>query len=261
MTYAKKSLGQNFLSDGNYIRKIIQSVNLSLNNDILEIGPGRGAITSNLAGSGHQLWCVEKDRPLAELLKEKFSENSKVKIIEGDFLKINFTEIFGSTQKQIRVVGNLPYNVGAPILIKLLKNGKYFSDLFLMFQKEVAKRIVAKPSTKDYSLLTIWSEVYADRQVLFDLPPTVFKPAPKVTSSFVHFKLRPIPLIESNHAEEFFIWTAKLFQQRRKTIFSVLKGMKNIDLEKVKKILPAQTRAEALSVVELVALFKQTAVF
>lgn len=259
--YAKKSLGQNFLSDGNYIRKIIQAVSPSSNHDILEIGPGRGAITSELVGRCRHLWCVEKDQPLADLLKEKYLGDSKIKIIEGDFLKIDFEEIFKLGEKNIRVAGNLPYNVGAPILIKLLKNGKYFSELFLMFQKEVAKRIVAKPSTKDYSLLTVWSEIYADRKILFDLPPTVFKPVPKVTSSFVHFKLRNEPLIESKYADDFFIWIARLFQQRRKTILSVLKGMQDINLEKVKKILPAQVRAEALSVQELVSLFKQVIVF
>ncbi len=257
--FAKKSLGQNFLSDPNSIRKIIRYIQAESNKNILEIGPGRGALTGHLSEFAHNLVLVEKDKSLYELLQGAQAARQSmaldchnITLHNADFLDLDLSTIIPQGKTFI-AVGNLPYNVASPILIKLFKSSSFFSDFYLMFQKEVAIRLVAKPSTKDYSLLTVWTQVYAQAEILFDLPPTVFRPRPKVTSSFVHFKLRQKPLVDEDHRERFFNFVAHLFQKRRKTILSAMKGREGIDT--LKMLLEDKQRAETMSVDELLELF------
>lgn len=239
--HPKKSLGQNFLTDPNYKRKIIHAVESIKPQTILEIGPGRGALTSELAKICKKLWLVEKDDDLCDQLKQQFQQNN-IDIFHDDFLNVNLNSIFNDPAQLITVVGNLPYNVASQIFIKLLENRKYFDHLFLMFQKEVAKRFVAKPKTKDYGLLSLWAQIYTDCKILFNLPPTVFFPKPKIHSSFVYFKIKEQPLIGDKEAPNFWVLMKKLFQQRRKTIKAVLKDS---------RIAP-RIRAEELSPEELI---------
>ncbi|HBF13107.1 MAG TPA: ribosomal RNA small subunit methyltransferase A [Deltaproteobacteria bacterium] len=240
----KKSLGQNFLVDGNYQRKIFEAVCCTNPSNIMEIGPGREALTQHFVKRAGHLLVVEKDRELASHLIEKYSKG--VRVVEADFLECDLSALFGEEKNWV-VVGNLPYNVASQIFIKLVQNRKYFSDLFLMFQKEMAARFVAKPSTKDYGLLSLWAQIYTAPKILFHLPPTVFKPQPKVNSSFVHFKIKTQPLIEESEEENFWILMRLLFQQRRKTMGSVLKKKKIDFPESYQKV-----RAEELTVEELV---------
>ena len=172
----KKSLGQNFLIDQNYKRKILGAVLAKTGSTILEIGGGKGILTEGLALSASHLWVVEKDHRLAELLREKFCGNAKVEVVCEDFLEME------APPPSPIVVSNLPYNIASQIFIKLIENRKNFSELFLMFQKEMALRFVAKPRTKDYGLLTLWAQIYTDCRILFHLPPTAFSPRPKVSS-------------------------------------------------------------------------------
>ncbi|MDO8519750.1 MAG: rRNA adenine dimethyltransferase family protein, partial [Deltaproteobacteria bacterium] len=246
---------------------------------VLEIGPGKGAITSALAEKCGELVLVEKDDRLAADLREKYSGRENVTVITGDFLKIQIPpnppfskggapeatfpakfpplsakgRISPSAEKRggrgdLKAVGNLPYKVASQIFIRLIENRTHFSDLFLMFQKEMALRFTAKPSTKDYGLLTLWGTIYSDAQILFHLPPSSFSPAPKVESSFVHFKIKDKPLLLDKEAPDFFKLMRRLFQQRRKTIQSVVKELRG-------KI-PPTARAEAMTVEQLINLYK-----
>jgi len=213
---AKKSLGQNFLVDPNYQRKILRAVQSSESDTIVEIGPGRGAITQHLLTLNKKLVLIEKDTELARNLEEQYAEQN-VKVVCGDFLDINLDEILN---ERAAVVGNLPYNVSTQIFIKLLSQSQYFDDLFLMFQKEVAQRCVSPKGGKTYGVLSLWTKIFSDAEKLFDLPPTAFKPQPKVTSSFVKFKLNG-----ANYAEnrELIKFIKLLFSSRRKKIATSLK--------------------------------------
>ena len=241
---AKKSLGQNFLKDPHYRQKIIEALSLSEKDRVLEIGPGLGALTNDIAEKCGELMLVEKDEALAFALEKKYSGNPKVTVITGDFLKIQIPEGNGD----IKVVGNLPYNVASQIFFRLIQNRKNFSELFLMFQKEMALRFVASPSTKDYGLPTLWASIYTEAKILFHLPPNAFNPVPKVHSTFVHFKMRETPLLREEESEDFFTMMRLLFQQRRKTIQSTMK--------KLRGKVPPTARAEAMTVGELIDLFR-----
>lgn len=251
MVVAKKSLGQNFLIDGNYQRKIIQSVLELKPHTLLEIGPGQGALTQHFIHQGFKVIVVEKDKQLAGLLQDNWGEN--LQVIEGDFLIIDLKKL---PPHNIHVVGNLPYNVSSQILIRLLENHKQFDHLNLMFQKEVALRCTAKPATKDYGLLSLWSQIYTEPTLLFHLPPTAFKPQPKVSSSMIHFKMRPIPLIQDSQAQNFWTLMRKIFQQRRKTLRHVL-VKEGYTKEFLANHIADNLRAETLSPNELISLFNK----
>jgi 16S rRNA (adenine1518-N6/adenine1519-N6)-dimethyltransferase len=246
----KKSLGQNFLIDGNYQRKIVDAVKgANSSAHILEIGPGQGALTAHFVGMAKEYSAIEKDRDLVPVLIEKFSLENKV--IHADFLEVDLK--FLKPQAPWIAAGNLPYNVASQIFIRLIEHREYFSDLFLMFQKEMALRFVALPRTKDYGLLSLWSQIYTDCKLLFHLPPTVFRPQPKVYSSFVHFKLKAQPLIGQSEEANFWPLMRRLFQQRRKTLGALLKkDYPHLNPDLLKK------RAEELSVEALVKLYRDS---
>lgn len=243
---AKKSLGQNFLIDGNYQRKIIEAVQDDYQDQpILEIGPGRAALTQHLCGFAKSLTLVEKDTELAKDLKQRFAGDNHVKVIQADFLDLNLKS---HIEPKTVVVANLPYNVASQILIKIFSHQYLFEKLYLMFQREVGNRCVAKPKTKDYGIFSIWSQLFSDVEKLFDIPPTAFRPQPKITSTFLRFDLK-----EVDYADEklFISFIRRLFNQRRKKISTTLKP--SID----KKHFPhfADKRAEELSLLELKELF------
>jgi 16S rRNA (adenine1518-N6/adenine1519-N6)-dimethyltransferase len=257
--FAKRSLGQNFLIDKNYQQKIISSLGDLNQKTVLEIGPGRGAISQHLIEQPlKKLILIEKDTDLALALRNKYQDLDFIKIINEDFLKVNLSEIF-KPHEQVIVVGNLPYNISSQIFIKLVQNHQYFSKLYLMFQKEMAKRFHAQPKTKDYGLLTIWSLIYSETKKLFDLPPTVFKPQPKVVSSFLEFKLFKNPKIKDHQIEDFFKIIKDLFNQRRKTIHAILKKKINSEIlnEKSFQEFIGKKRVEEMGLEELIQLFEK----
>lgn len=218
---AKKSLGQNFLVDGNYQTKIANAIFRKYQDEpIIEIGPGQGALTQHLIAKASSLILVEKDRDLAHHLNEQFKNNDKVTVIQGDFLEVNLDDHLKTNQKHF-VIGNLPYNISSQILIKLFQHSNLFQSLFLMFQKEVALRCLAKHGGKDFGMLAIWVQLFAKGEKLFDLPPTVFRPRPKVMSSFVQFDL-----LNTDYGahEKFLEFCRILFTQRRKKISTTLKN-------------------------------------
>ena len=216
----KKSLGQNFLKEKNIIEKIVSSIDIS-GQDILEVGPGTGNMTEFiLEKKPNKVFVVEKDNTLSKYLRNKF--NDKINIINEDILKIDPGSL---SKKKLIVFGNLPYNISSQILsnwIKNLKEEPWFSDLVLMFQKEVANRIISKKNTSNYGRLTILSQWRLKIEKLFDVSPNCFNPKPKVDSSVLHFENKKKFKKISNIKNLEYV-TNILFGQRRKMIKHTLK--------------------------------------
>lgn len=248
---AKKSLGQNFLIDGNIQRKIVQAALVANPSHIIEIGPGQGALTQHLLKENLPLTLIEKDHHLADELQKKHGET--VRVITGDFLKIDFSTL---GDEVFTFVGNLPYNVSSQILLKILHaTNLNWSSLVFMFQKEVARRCVAKAGSDDYGILGVQCEIFSEAELLFDVPPTVFRPQPKVWSSVVRFKKRQEVSFEQEKG--FVEFVRKAFGQRRKKLGTVLKiSQQNREFfpEHIKEML--EKRAEVLGLAELKGLYQ-----
>ncbi len=257
---AKRSLGQNFLVDPNYIRKIVDSLELSASDTVVEIGSGRGAITEHLVESGAKVVAVELDREFVPMLREAFAENDNFSINEADATKVNFEElIVANSRSAIRdphstkLVANLPYYISTPILQHLSTQRHLFESLVLMFQKEVVDRITAKPGNSGRGFLTVLAEGAFHVEKLFDVPPTAFRPVPKVTSSVARFVPKP-QLIDDEEAFRDLISIA--FAQKRKTILNNLKVTYSDVKEKIERSgIDPQRRAESLHLSEWVSLF------
>ena len=214
---AKKSLGQNFLIDENILKKIVNIGKISSNTEVLEIGPGTGNLTEYiLKKNPKKIFVIEKDNNLVDLLKNKFQK--KIEIINSDVLKIDENYIFKS---KVTVFGNLPYNISTQILSKWINQIKnenfWFSKLILMFQKEVADRIIAKENTKNFGRLSIISNWKLDIEKIIDIKPGSFIPKPKVNSSLLLFKPKK-NFIKIEKNENLEMITRIFFNQRRKKI-------------------------------------------
>ena len=269
----RPKLGQHFLVDSTAATRIVEALGDISQGTILEIGPGRGALTSLLAKQARRLIAIEIDRVLAAQLRMNFSQEPNVEIIEGDVLAIDFHTLFGpkpgSTRpgmnhqpEVVRVVGNLPYFITSDILLRLFEFRQYFETIVLMVQREVADRLAAAPGRSDYGLLSATTQLYARVEKLFTLPPEAFSPPPKVDSTVV--RLRISPKIDSLRVPEAeFISFLKLsFGQKRKTLWNNLKSqykpaVLRAALEKA-GVKPT-VRAEALSLEKSAALFRALA--
>ncbi len=226
----RKRFGQHFLTDPGVIDEIIRSIAPGATDTIVEIGPGPGAITGPLASRCKELHAVELDRDLAAALRMHFADTGDVHIHEADALSFDFSAI-GS---QLRIVGNLPYNISTPLLFHLLNHRHSIVDMHFMLQKEVVDRIAAGPGTKAYGRLTIMLGCQFESEALFDVPPDAFDPPPAVTSAVV--RLRPLPEgeLEIDDAAMLKRLVATAFSQRRKTLRNALKSMAEpIDLDAV----------------------------
>jgi 16S rRNA (adenine1518-N6/adenine1519-N6)-dimethyltransferase len=216
---ARKRFGQHFLTDPGVIDAIIRAIHPSSEDVIVEIGPGRGAITHELARRAGHLHTIELDRDLVALLRKRFASQDNVTIHEADALSFDFGEL-GS---QLRIVGNLPYNISTPLLFHLLKFRDRILDMHFMLQKEVVERISASPGSKAYGRLGIMIGCHLQAEKLFDVEPLAFSPPPAVTSAVV--RLDPLPAgtfdIEQPHQLSKLVTTA--FMQRRKTLRNALK--------------------------------------
>jgi 16S rRNA (adenine1518-N6/adenine1519-N6)-dimethyltransferase len=221
---AKKSLGQNFLLNMDITRRIAKSAGNFDGTTVLEIGPGPGGLTRALLECGAQVVAIERDDRCIKILHEvQKAYPLQLKIIEGDALEISPQSII--PEGNIKIVANLPYNIGTPLLIKWLFNLDRISSMTLMFQKEVAMRLMARPRSKAYGRLSVLGQWLCDITKVFDLPPRVFVPAPKVVSSVVQFKPRNI----TDKEKEMFSCMEKVtqhaFGQRRKMIRSSLNAL------------------------------------
>lgn len=252
--FAKRSLGQNFLVDQNYLKKIIDAVDACPDDTIIEIGPGRGAITEQLVESGANVIAIELDREFVSLLNERFIESENFRVIEADASNIDLGALIAPTSSA-KLVANLPYNVSTAILQALAKQRQAFSSLILMFQKEVVDRITAMPGNSERGYLTVIIEFAFTSEKLFDVPPTAFRPVPKVDSSVVRLTPKP-PSIADSGAFEALVSLA--FRQKRKTLANNLKAVyPNISNILDSANIPAGSRAEALTLAEWLRLFRE----
>ena len=271
----KPKLGQHFLADDSFALQIVDALGDISDNTVLEIGPGRGVLTSLLAKRARRLIAVELDRVLAAQLRLRFGMFSNVEVIEADILSVDLDSLFGPKPglrrpgiefkpTPAKVVGNLPYYITSDILLRLFDYSKYFETLVILVQREVADRIAAEPGSSDYGLLSATAQLYAHVEKLFTLPPGAFAPPPKVHSTALRLTMSPrqqeLGLNSDGISNDGFISFLKLsFGQKRKTLWNNLKSSyPATDLRTAlaqAKVKPA-ARAETLSLEQSAALFR-----
>lgn len=262
--FAKKSFGQNFLIDQNYISKIISALNPKPIETIIEIGAGRGALTKSLVESGADVIAIELDRDLIPLLENEFGGENNFRLVEEDALKIDFAQILQPENKKTKakLVANLPYYISTAILQKLIEQRENFSELVLMLQKEVVERITAEAGQKERGFLTVLIGAFFETQMLFDVPPTAFRPVPKVWSAVIRLKTKAEMENQIKDEQLFREIISRGFGQKRKTILNNLKNLnyfKDLNNKSPEEVLSLlhiypQRRAETLTVDEWVSL-------
>lgn len=260
--FAKKSFGQNFLVDENYIDKIISSLELQKNEAVIEIGAGRGALTEKLVESGANVVAIELEKDMIEVLRERFSQNSNFYLIEADALKIDFAELQKThfPNQKIKLVANLPYYISTAILQKLIEQREVFLEFVLMFQREVVERITAEIVNSERGFLTVLVENYLETEKLFDVPPTAFRPIPKVWSAVV--SLKPLENSEIKDEKLFREIVSSAFLQKRKTILNNLKNFQpnaKFDWQNILENaeIEPQRRSETLTIDEWKSLYTE----
>jgi len=248
---ARKSLSQNFLIDRNILEKITTSAEISPGDQVLEIGPGPGALTEHLLSKGAHVFAIEKDEGLAEKLTRLQTPDNRLTIAKEDAL--NFP--IPPSKTKWKLVANLPYQITTPILQRFILEHEKIESLTLMVQREVAQRITSPKDTKEYGSLTLFVSAYANAQYCFTVKPSSFSPAPSVHSAVIHLKLHPFPFDFSE--EEFFRFTRTAFGQRRKMIRGTLKeyGSQVIEEGLIQLALPPTARPGELSLEQFAALF------
>jgi 16S rRNA (adenine1518-N6/adenine1519-N6)-dimethyltransferase len=266
----KPKLGQHFLTSAPAALRIIEALGDLSTATVLEIGPGRGAITEILAQKAQRLIAVELDRVLSAQLRMQFSGQTNVEILEGDILKIELDTVFGPkpgtlrpgltfSPEPARVVGNLPYYITSDILLRLFQYHRYFSTIVIMVQKEVADRLAASPGSRDYGLLSASAQLYGRIEKLFTLPPAVFSPPPKVHSSVVRITIKPQVEALRVPEDEFIAFLKLSFGQKRKTLWNNLKARYDetaLRTALAKTGVKPAVRAEALPLERSAALFR-----
>lgn len=225
-----KGLGQNFLVDDSVPRDIVAGAEVDENDLVIEIGPGVGTLTAQLLNKAKRVVAIELDSDLIPILQEEIGDNPKFSLIHNDALKVNFNEIIGD-EKSVKLVANLPYYVTTPIIVKLLKEKYNFKSLTIMIQKEVAERMDAEPSSKDYGALSLLVQYYCDTNIIRKAPPQCFMPRPKVDSIVVKLDKLDKPRVSVDNEKLFFDVIRSSFNMRRKTLWN---GVKSIGLPKEK---------------------------
>lgn len=257
----KKSLGQNFLIDTNILNRIVDHAELSENSGAIEIGPGIGALTEQLAKRSKKVVAFEIDQRLLPILKDTLSPYDNIQIIHQDILKADVARVIDEElqgMEDLMVVANLPYYVTTPIILKLLTDNLPIRGIVVMLQKEVADRIAAQPGTKEYGSLSIAIQYYTEAETVMIVPKSVFVPQPNVDSAVIRLIRREKPPVELMDEDFFFVVTRASFAQRRKTILNNLTSQLPEGKEKKERILEAleQTgidpsrRGETLSIAE-----------
>jgi 16S rRNA (adenine1518-N6/adenine1519-N6)-dimethyltransferase len=257
---AKPKLGQNFLVDQQAAQRIVAALGEIADRTVIEIGPGRGAITESLAARARHVVAVELDRELAASLRDHF-DPARVTVVEQDVLRFDFAAAATKAGERLRVVGNLPYAITSPILLKLAASHAALETAVVMVQREVADRVTAAPGTRDYGYLSVTVQLYGPVEQLFTLPPSAFSPPPKVHSTVFRWRFAP-RFAELAVAESGFLrFLRQAFAQKRKTLANNLRaagvapdavagalGLAEID---------PRARAEAIPVEALAAVWRK----
>jgi 16S rRNA (adenine1518-N6/adenine1519-N6)-dimethyltransferase len=221
----KKSLGQNFLFDKNVQNKIITSCGFDLSDTVLEIGSGRGELTSLIVQRCGSVYAVEIDRNLFSELEERFSGRENLKLINSDILKLDIGKLGLRDGLRLKVFGNIPYYISSPILEHLINHRDCINSIYLTVQKEFAQRIACGSGSKEYGSLSCFVQYYLKPRILFHIKKNSFFPAPKVDSSFVEFIVRQVPAVKVRDEGVFFNLIRKSFNKRRKTLRNSLKDI------------------------------------
>lgn len=247
-----KKLGQNFLIKRGIVDEIVHAAELTPGEPVLEVGPGIGTLTQGLAQSGADVTAIELDRRLLEVLDTTLASYDNVRIVHGDVLKLDVPSIMN--HKPFKVVANLPYYITTPIIMSLLESKLPIERLVVMVQKEVALRMVAKPGTKDYGALSVAVQYYTEPDIVLDVPPKSFLPAPAVTSSVIRCVLRDKPPVDVIDEKLFFRVVKAGFAQRRKTFANTMKttGLSKDRIEELlaKANIDGQRRGETFTLQE-----------
>ena len=247
-----KKLGQNFLIKRGIVDEIVHAAELTPGEPVLEVGPGIGTLTQGLAQSGADVTAIELDRRLLAVLDTTLASYDNVRIIHGDVLKLDVPSIMN--HKPFKVVANLPYYITTPIIMSLLESKLPIERLVVMVQKEVALRMVAKPGTKDYGALSVAVQYYTEPDIVLDVPPKSFLPAPAVTSSVIRCVLRDKPPVDVIDEKLFFRVVKAGFAQRRKTFANTMKttGLSKDRIEELlaKANIDGQRRGETFTLQE-----------
>ena len=266
----KPKMGQHFLASEDLAARVVETLGDISQSTVLEIGPGRGIMTSLLAKRARRLIAVELDRVLAAQLRLKFGMARNVEVIEADVLAIDFDSLFGPKPglsqpgielkpQPVKVVGNLPYYITSDILLRLFEFSKYFDSIVIMVQREVADRIAAEPGGRDYGILSATAQLYARVENLFTLPPGAFVPPPKVHSSVLRLTIDPQQEKLGVAGDGFIDFLRQSFGQKRKTLWNNLK-LKYEGAELKRALAEAKVkgtaRAETLSLEESAAIYR-----
>lgn len=258
--HPKKALSQNFLIDGNILRKIVASAEITPEDLVVEIGPGPWALTELLLETGCSVLAIEKDTVLANVLSRFSTSYPNLEIVNDDILACPLQEIL---QKKLRphqkakIIANLPYHITTPIITGLIPLQAYISKIVVMVQDEVARRFIGKPGSPDYSSLTVFLNFYSDPKYLFKVSRNCFYPVPKVDSAIV--ELEPKPPLQVSNEQLFFQMTRQAFEHRRKMLRSSLRDLYpphaiEAALNLINKT--SKARPEELSIQELISLFE-----
>lgn len=268
--HAKKGFGQNFLTDLNVLKNIVRAAEITKADNVIEIGPGLGALTEQLTQAAGQVVALEIDTDLLPVLGEVLSSYDNVKVINQDVLKADLPaliqEQFTDPSRPIKVVANLPYYITSPILMRLLESPVEWAAICVMMQKEVAQRLTAQPGTKEYGALTLAIEYRMQARIAFGVSRHAFVPSPNVDSAIVVLTRRTQPLLDKPFDEgRFFGFVKSCFAHRRKSLWNNLKPLAGKDTEKQEtvqtvlaelNILP-QIRPEKLTLEQFIALANQ----
>lgn len=254
--HMSKKLGQNFLIRRSVVDEIVDAAELNPTDSVLEVGPGIGTLTQGLAQSGAAVTAVELDRRLPEVLAVTVGGYENVRIVQGDILQVNISELMGD--KPFKVVANLPYYITTPIIMALLERKLPIERLVVMVQREVAERMVAKPGTKAYGALSVAVQYYTEPYIVMDVPPKAFMPAPEVMSAVVCCKRRTEPPVQVKNEKILFRVIKAAFAQRRKTFANTMKttGLSKDTIAAVlsKAGIDGQRRGETFSLDEFAAI-------
>jgi len=258
----RPKLGQHFLTDTRYCSRIIDALGLRSDELVLEIGPGHGAMTELLAARAQRVVAVEVDPGLADELRQKYEQESKVEIVHADVLSTDLGAICRRRDvKQCYVFGNLPYYITSPIIHHVLAFTGHVRAMGLLVQREVANRLVANPGTRDYGYLTVFTRLYSSPRVVLQIPPGAFTPPPKVQSALVCFEMRaPDGSAGLENKEEFLDFLKQSFAYKRKKLINCLSPLyprQRIEEELKRLALPSGVRAEQLSLEQFIALFSR----
>lgn len=256
-----KSLGQNFLINDNIIEDIVDGANAGPNDKIIEVGPGIGTLTRELASRAEKVMVVEIDKALIPILGETLADFDNISIVNQDIMKADIKSLIDENLYggPVKLVANLPYYITTPIIMRFLEEEINVSDIVIMVQKEVAERMNAKPGKKDYGALSVAVQYYCDTEIIAKVPRHLFVPQPNVDSIVIALRVRPEKKYEVDNEEIFFKVVKASFGQRRKTLLNSLTSMGILEKSKIAEVLleseiDEKRRGETLSIEEFARL-------